>query len=500
MRLRILAGCAGFAVSGLMLAGCGGLMPAAGTAAAATGSAVKGSVHGGQQAVSGATIQLYAVGTTGDGSAPTALLTSTVTTDANGGFTLTGLYPCTTPGTLVYLVATGGNPGLAAGTNNTALAEMAALGQCGSLGSVPLIQVTEATTVAAAAALAGFTTQPFNVGSGTSDAAALAAAFNAAATYADVATGASPGPGQATTAGPFTPAVPASTINTLANILAGCVNTTGPGSTGCSQLFALTGNPTNTLGAIMNLQATPALYNTASLFALAGATGPFQPQLSSAPANNFAVAVIPPTNSSTVVFAYPTTVSVGDAIWLVSSAGNCTYGSPSLIQIAASYYATGGTQQCGLLWGVVPSGVPYGNVGGYGFTSFGGNYNTNYPFYLNVVPKAASAISFSPTTEYWEGTASTHTSYGLDVTLKNNTTGSLTVGTAAIKGASPTSFSVTADHCSGITLTNSATCTMTLTFLPPNTTFQYATLVITATDASSKQWNSIVNLGGSGLY
>jgi hypothetical protein len=43
-----------------------------------------GSVHGGQQAVSGSTIQLYAVGTTGDGSAATPLLTQAVTTDASG--------------------------------------------------------------------------------------------------------------------------------------------------------------------------------------------------------------------------------------------------------------------------------------------------------------------------------------------------------------------------------------------------------------------------------
>ncbi len=51
---------------------------------------VTGSVHGGQQPVSGATIQLYTVGTSGDGSAATPLLTSAVTTNASGGFVLTG--------------------------------------------------------------------------------------------------------------------------------------------------------------------------------------------------------------------------------------------------------------------------------------------------------------------------------------------------------------------------------------------------------------------------
>src|ERR1700733_5745772 len=46
---------------------------------------VHGSIHGGQQAVSGATIQLYAVGATGDGSSATALLTQTVLSDGAGG-------------------------------------------------------------------------------------------------------------------------------------------------------------------------------------------------------------------------------------------------------------------------------------------------------------------------------------------------------------------------------------------------------------------------------
>jgi hypothetical protein len=66
------------------------------------------SVHGGQQPVSGATLQLYAVGTTGDGSAATPLLTQAVTSDANGNFDITGGYTCPSASTLVYITATGG--------------------------------------------------------------------------------------------------------------------------------------------------------------------------------------------------------------------------------------------------------------------------------------------------------------------------------------------------------------------------------------------------------
>src|SRR6516225_6146043 len=92
-----------------------------------------GSVHGGQQPVSGAVVQLYAVGTNGDGSAATPLLNQSVISDANGNFTLTNLYSCPSGASLVYVVATGGNPGLAPGTNNAALNMMTALGRCDSL-------------------------------------------------------------------------------------------------------------------------------------------------------------------------------------------------------------------------------------------------------------------------------------------------------------------------------------------------------------------------------
>ena len=83
--------------------------------------AIQGSVYGGQQPVSGSTIQLYASGTTGDGSSANLLLTSPVLTTASGSFTLTGLFACPSASSLVYLVATGGNPGLGAGSNNPQL-------------------------------------------------------------------------------------------------------------------------------------------------------------------------------------------------------------------------------------------------------------------------------------------------------------------------------------------------------------------------------------------
>ena len=124
---------------------------------------VTGRVHGGQQPVSGAMVQLYAVGTTGDGSAAIPLLTSVVTTDTNGGFGLTGLYSCA-GATQVYLTATGGNPGLSGVNPN--LAMMTALGPCSGLTSGTFIAVNELTTVAAVSALAPYMTAVNAVGSG----------------------------------------------------------------------------------------------------------------------------------------------------------------------------------------------------------------------------------------------------------------------------------------------------------------------------------------------
>src|SRR5215469_16622372 len=109
---------------------------------------IQGTVHGGQAPVSGAQIYLFAAGTGGYGTAATSLISSAgsgvscsnnnagvpagacyVTTDSNGNFALGGDYTCIA-GTQVYMVAVGGNPGIATppAVNNTAIVQMAGLG------------------------------------------------------------------------------------------------------------------------------------------------------------------------------------------------------------------------------------------------------------------------------------------------------------------------------------------------------------------------------------
>ena len=118
------------------LAGCGGgtlttTVPA--PAPVTPTLAVSGQVEGGQQPVSLATLQLYAAGQSGNGSAATPMLSKLVQSDANGLFSITGDFTCTSANQQVYIVATSGNPGLASGTNNGALVLVDAIGNCGNL-------------------------------------------------------------------------------------------------------------------------------------------------------------------------------------------------------------------------------------------------------------------------------------------------------------------------------------------------------------------------------
>jgi hypothetical protein len=73
-------------------------------------------------------------------------------------------------------------------------------------------------------------------------------------------------------------------LNTLANIMAACIQSSGPSSASCTTLFASTGTPAGgtTLEAAHSMVVNPTA-NVAALFGLQTATSPFQPTLSSAP-------------------------------------------------------------------------------------------------------------------------------------------------------------------------------------------------------------------------
>lgn len=269
-------------------------------------SRVAGSVHGGQQPVSGASIQIYTVGATGDGSAATPLLTAPVTTDSSGSFTIDSI-SCTNA-TDIYIVATGGNPGTSAVNPNIAM--MAALGPCSSLTPGSFLNINELTTVAAVSALAPYMSSPSAVGSSPSDVASLSAAFTLAAELVNVSTGTSPGTGV-----PSGYTVPTTQLNTLADILAACVNSTG-GTAGdgssCGTLFTLTTvspnpAPTNTISALVNLAGNPT-QNTVSLYGLVSADAPFQPTVTTTPPD-FDIRLTPSSPTSYILQISPSTLT-----------------------------------------------------------------------------------------------------------------------------------------------------------------------------------------------
>jgi len=237
----------------------------------------------GQQPLIGASVQLYAAGTSGNGSTATALLSSAITTDANGSFTVPAGYSCPSAASQLYAVARGGKPGAAATSANSAAVLTTVLGPCDLLVASSQIVVNEVTTVAAVYALSQFLSAGANLGASATNTTGLGNAVAMASALADTSKGASPGPS-------FAPngTSPAPRIDSIANALDGCIASTANGSA-CAGLFSATTpvgglSPTNTLDAVLNLTRKPGA-NVASLYTLSTASSAFSPVLAAAPAD-----------------------------------------------------------------------------------------------------------------------------------------------------------------------------------------------------------------------
>jgi hypothetical protein len=291
--------------------GCSANVP---STSSVVGGNLRGVVHGGQQPITGASIQLYAAATTGYGASATPLLTSSVVTDATGSFTITGDYACPSATSQLYIVARGGNPGLAPGTNNAASVLMTALGPCSLHGSEytldpsSFITINEVTTVASVYALAPFMGgDATHLGTSSTNAVGLANAFLTVNNLVNTTTGTAL---SVTPAGNGTP--PQAAINTLANIVASCVNSDGTGSPCAALAVAATPSggtaPTDTIQGTYNVARNPG-NNVSALYGLAGATPPFQPMLSAAP------------NDWTLPVTY-TGIGVGATVMAIDASGN----------------------------------------------------------------------------------------------------------------------------------------------------------------------------------
>lgn len=426
---------------------------------------VKGIVRGGQVPVTGASLQLYAVGTTGDGSSATPLVAQPIASDASGNFTFTGSYTCPSPSSLVYVTASGGNPGLAAGTNNTASLLVAALGPCGSMPSSFI--VNEVTTIAAIWPLAPFMSSPSAIGSSTADAGNLSAAFTLAAEFADVTTGAAPG-----NSVPTGTTVPADEVNTLADILSTCANSgggvAGDGSP-CGQLFTLTtpaGSPAPTTIAAAGyfIEQNPT-QNISELFALLPANAPFTPMLSIPPVDwslhpaapsalsvtpssiNFPSTIVNFTAASQTITlrnSGSTDISISGIALTGSNAGDFTYNNSCTSTLPASQTCT-----------IQASFSPAVTGSKYAYLTIG-NSATSDPVAIALTGDAvdgSGALSVSPTSLSFSQLSAPQT-----ITLTNSSTTAI-----AIQSITLSNQNFTESNTCGKSVAANASCTLSVT-------------------------------------
>ena len=333
-----------------LLSGCA-MSPTGGTSSAtptpqAVTAAVQGKTFGGQQPVVGATIAVYTFGTTGYGSSG-SLLGST-TTASDGSFNLT--FTCPSPNVPVYVLSIGGTNGYGT-TPNTAIVEGAGIGTCSAADATPFIVINEITTAVLATSFSHFFSSTSPDGT-TNDHFGSPASLNpAVARVNDVLipavldiTDGYPNPSSST----FT--VEGAKIVTLGNILASCVNSSGPGSSYCVNLFAYTttGNgtpPTNVLEAAVNIALNPQA-NVDQLYGLS-ASNAFAGGLTAYP-TDWTIAVSY-TNPNMGLGLNPRSVSTLDLdtsgrVWIPSNAPGhvgVAYFDPNTLSFSTIYSAPG---------------------------------------------------------------------------------------------------------------------------------------------------------------
>jgi streptogramin lyase len=358
----------------LTLAGCAGMETTA-IPQAQLGQAFTGSVHGGQQPVSGSHVYLFEAGTgsygatsislLGTGTSTTGLTADTsgndyVTTTSTGNFTITNNYSCPA-NAQVYLLASGGNPGLTAGTNNTAITLMAAVGSCSLLTPTSNIVINEVSTAGAVTALQQFMTSPTQIGVSATNTTGLQNAFLSVSNLVSLASGtavAKPVSGSGSS--------PVAKVNTLGNILAPCINSASSTSQQCSSLFSdvkPTGTtaPSDVADAMLAIAKNPG-YNVGPLFGLINSSAPFT-----------GLAAAPNDYTLPVTFTVAGLTSPGDVV--IDASGNAWTGNCASCNGVAGTDALIGISPTGALAGTVTNGIHQPQ--GLAFDSLGNLWSTD---------------------------------------------------------------------------------------------------------------------------
>ncbi len=331
---------------GILAAGCGVSVNSPINSKGGSGASFYGAVTADGKPVAGASVQLFAAGTSGNGSTASALLTTALDTGADGSFTVPSGYSCDASTAQVYLIARGGTPASSSGENNS-LALMSALGTCTGITAGSAVTVNEATTVAAVAPLAAFYSAGGNIGASSTNAVGLANAFTTAANLVNVSTGISPGASV-----PATLTVSRAKLNTLANALAVCT----AASSVCAPLFAAATPssglvPDNTLDAVFNILRYPA-NNVAAIYQVASGTTVFSPALAAAPPDWMLF-----TTWTGGGINEPTSIAIDASgnLWAAGYPGAVSAWTPGGEALAAAGFTGGGLDES---WGlaVAPSG------------------------------------------------------------------------------------------------------------------------------------------------
>jgi hypothetical protein len=341
----------------IAVTGCAGFSNTAATDTSVAGSgAISGAVHGGQYPVSGATVTLWAAGNAGYGSASTALATTTSGTD--GSFTFgppsAKLYTCpnsasSTESQQIYITASGGQA--TASYTNSSIGMMVGLGDCVTAQSANQnLVINEVTTAASVFALQQFisinSSGLVSIGAPTTNITGMRNAFATINNLVNTASGTAyttlnlSGTVSGYATNPTVVATPEATkINTIADILAACINSTSGTSSNCTTLlgdvnsvsskpaldtlqatYYMASNPTSTVGGTSNI---PTLYK------LITGVPPFANYLGAAP-NDWTIGVTYGSTASQTVAAAPSYLisdpkyialdSLGN-VWIVNSVG-----------------------------------------------------------------------------------------------------------------------------------------------------------------------------------
>jgi len=425
---KVLGALLSLSLAAPLLTGCG-MMSGTGRSSSVSGglgtttarAGLGGNVHGGQQAVSGAHMILWAAGTaSGYGAGATVVATTTTGSDGSFNFDTAGVSPCTL-GQYLYITATGGDTG--AGTNNASALMAALANPCDANTGSLYLQVNEESTVAAVTALQQFMsidttatipytgtgTKPWNIGAPSTNVTGMANAFKQAGLLVDLTSGLSmvttnsqtySGTTYTTT---ITPDI--QKINTLADILALCVNdSSGVNCTGTNGVLTQTAilkgsttiTPVDTVQAMYNMASLPnpqlsssstdsasatvtkyfvrstsSQTYLATLWANVTATAPFQPYTTTVPTDTAIEIAWKNTGGSLVLTTYPQLAfDASGNVWYAYGNGSSTspasvvkYSPAGAMQFAPITTTTvsGGWDYTSTMAGSVTLGSPKAN-------------------------------------------------------------------------------------------------------------------------------------------